>query len=140
MKIPRPQSRQPIPSHAKLVFKGVLFDTYQWEQQMYDGSIRIFEKIKRADCAIVIAITVDKKILISKQEQPGKPEFYGFFGGMMEDGEDPLEAARRELLEESGFASDKCELWFAGQPSSKIDSAWYDFVFRDCVKIGRAHV
>jgi ADP-ribose pyrophosphatase len=135
MQIQRPQSRQPIPEHAELKFKGVLFDTYQWQQDMYDSSVRTFEKIKRADCAVVIAITKDKKILMSCQEQPGKPKFYGFFGGLMEEGENPLEAAKRELLEESGYTSDKCELWMATQPSSKIDSAWYDFVFRDCVNI-----
>lgn len=49
MKIERPKSKQPIPENAKLVFKGKIFDTYQWEQEMYDGSRVTFEKIKRPD-------------------------------------------------------------------------------------------
>jgi len=28
------------------VHQGVIFDVYQWEQEMYDGSIKIFEKLK----------------------------------------------------------------------------------------------
>ena len=38
MKIERPQSKQPLPANAKLMFKGIMFDTYQWEVDGYDGS------------------------------------------------------------------------------------------------------
>ncbi len=31
MKIERPQPKQPIPEHAKRVFRGVIFDVYQWD-------------------------------------------------------------------------------------------------------------
>ena len=62
MEIKRPQSKQPLPENAKLVFKGVMFDTYQWEVDGYDGSKRIFEKLKRPDTVMIIPITEEGKI------------------------------------------------------------------------------
>ncbi len=105
MKIPKPISKQPLPTNAKRVFKGVLFDIYQWEQAGYDGQIKIFEKAKRADSAMVIPVTSEGKIILCEQEQPGKHQFTGLIGGRLDQGEGPLEAAKRELLEEAGYAS-----------------------------------
>jgi len=45
MQIKKPVSSQPIPEDAKKVFKGEIFDVYQWELEGYDGKMRIFEKI-----------------------------------------------------------------------------------------------
>jgi len=61
MDIERPKSRQPIPDHAKRVFKGVIFDVYQWEQEMYDGARTIFEKVKRTDVVVVFPVLPDGK-------------------------------------------------------------------------------
>jgi 8-oxo-dGTP pyrophosphatase MutT (NUDIX family) len=134
MQIQRPASKQPIPKHAKKVFKGVLFDVYQWEQKLFDGSTKIFEKVKRRDTVNILPITSDGKILLSEQEQPGIKPFIGSFGGMIDGGESPFEAAKRELLEETGFASDDIILWDAVQPSEKIDWAIYTFIARNCRK------
>ena len=46
-----------MPEHAKKVFSGVMFDVYQWEQEMYDGSTATFEKLTRPDTAQVIPVT-----------------------------------------------------------------------------------
>jgi len=56
MKIDRPTSKQPLPENAKLVFKGVVFDTYQWEIDGYDGSKKTFKKLKRPDTAMIIPV------------------------------------------------------------------------------------
>jgi 8-oxo-dGTP pyrophosphatase MutT (NUDIX family) len=135
MKIERPPSKQPIPPEAKLVFKGVIFDVYQWEQKMFDGSVATFEKLKRADTAVVIPVTPEGKVVLTRQEQPGKAPFLGCAGGRLEEGEDPLEAARRELLEETGYESDDIILWHAIQPTSKLDWAVYTFIARDSKRV-----
>ncbi len=57
MKIIRPESKQPMPANAKRVFKGVVFDTYQWEQDMYDGTKKTFEKLKRPDTVVVFPVS-----------------------------------------------------------------------------------
>lgn len=122
-----------IPKEAKLVFKGVIFDVYQWEQKMFDGSTTTFERLKRPDTAIVIAVVGDK-ILIQEQQQPDKEqEYISIPGGRIEEGEDPLVGAQRELLEESGYVSDDWQLWKQEQYSGKIESILYFFIARNCV-------
>ncbi|HEY4513381.1 MAG TPA: hypothetical protein VJH06_02610 [Candidatus Paceibacterota bacterium] len=81
MDIQRPISKQPIPDDAKRVFKGVIFDVYQWEQEMYDGTKAIFEKLKRPDTVVVFPVLPDGKIILTEQEQPGKKPFIGATGG-----------------------------------------------------------
>lgn len=136
MEIIRPESRQPIPPTAKKVFDGVIFDVYQWEQEMYDGSKRMFEKLKRPDTVSVIPVTEEGKIILSYQEQPGSAGSYSTLGGRVDEGEDVLEAAKRELMEESGYEAKEWVLFDAYQPHTKVDWAVYTFVARGCRKVG----
>jgi ADP-ribose pyrophosphatase len=135
MEIQRPKSKQPIPEHAKRVFRGILFDVYQWEQDMFDGSKTIFEKLKRPDTVVIFPVLPDGKILLTEQEQPGKEPFMGTPGGRIDDGEEVLTAAKRELLEESGYEAEKFILWDAQQPSHKIDYVVYTFIAKGLKKI-----
>lgn len=135
MRIIRPLSKQPIPENAKKVFSGILFDVYQWEQVQFDGSIKTFEKVKRRDTVGILAITPEKKILLLEQEQPGTKPFVGTPGGIIDENEDVFRAAQRELLEETGYASNDWKLFEAVQPLSKIDWALFIFVAQDCKKI-----
>ena len=135
MKIERPKSKQPLPEDAKKVFEGEIFDVYQWEQEMYDGTKATFEKLKRPDTVVVFAVDDDGKILLTKQEQPGKEPFIGAAGGRVDKGEDILDAAKRELLEETGYEAEDFILWKALQPISKIEWAVYVFVARKIKRV-----
>src|SRR3990167_5801555 len=128
MKIERPKSKQPIPENAKRVFKGVVFDVYQWEQKMFDCSKATFEKLKRPDTVVVFPVLPDGKIILTEQEQPGKAPFIGATGGRIDEGEEVLDAARRELLEESGYTDRGFFFLGAPQPVGKIDWAVFTFV------------
>ena len=110
MKILRPNSRRRIPDTAKRVFKGKLFDIYQWPQIMFDGSTATYEGLKRTDTVNIFPVTKEGKIILGKQDQPGVKTFIGGFGGRMEEGEDPIQAAKRELLEETGLKSSEKDL------------------------------
>jgi len=135
MEISRPPSKQPIPQHAKRVFKGAIFDVYQWEQEMFDGTKETFEKLKRPDTVVIFPVLEDGRILLTEQEQPGKERFIGAAGGRVDEGEGVLEAAKRELLEETGYEATEFILWDAQQPVSKIDWAVYTFVAKGMKKI-----
>src|SRR3990167_6588616 len=135
MTIDKPQSKQPIPPNAKKVFEGIIFDVYQWEQKLFDGSVAIFEKLKRPDTVVVFAVLDDGRIILTEQEQPGKPAFIGGAGGRVEKGEDVLEAVKRELLEETGYTASEFVLWQAEQPISKIDWTVYVFVAKGLQKV-----
>lgn len=138
--INRPASSQKMPETAKKVFSGKLFDVYQWEQEQFDGTYKTFEKIKRNDTVGIIAVAQDKKILITHQEQPGHELFWGLPGGIVDNGETPLEAGKRELLEETGYISDTWELLSAAQPFSRIDWALFTYIARNCKKVAQPHL
>jgi len=124
-----------IPKNAKLAFKGVLFETWQWEQPMFDGSVEIFECQRRPNTASVVAV-IDDKILIQNQRQPDRQEpFVSLPGGRCDKedwSEDPLAAAKRELLEETGYASDDWLLWYQYQQSYKTISTVYTYIAKNC--------
>lgn len=116
-----------IPDNATLVFKGVLHDTYQWEQQMFDGTTALFEAIKRRDAVNVIAVS-DNKILINEEEQPGLEPFISLPGGNSETGTF-LEGAKRELLEETGYSSNEWIEWMTIDILKYHKLEWNNHVF-----------
>ncbi len=128
-----------IPEGAKRVYEGVIYDTYHWEQEMFDGSFETFEMLKRANTVEIIA-TVGDKIVISRDEQPVKGKKIGLIGGRMDQGETPLESAKRELLEESGLASENWELYRSYMPITKIEWEVFIFVARDCKKVAEQNL
>ncbi|MDO8604674.1 MAG: NUDIX hydrolase [bacterium] len=124
-----------IPDHAKLVFKGILHDVYQWEQEMFDGTFATFEAIKKRNAVSIIAVVGDK-IIINNEEQPNRPPFIAVPGGIAEDGYTVLENAQRELLEETGYESDDWTPWFVSDvlKSGKIEWDNHFFIARNCKK------
>lgn len=130
-----------MPSNAKKVFEGVIFDVYQWEQKMYDGTTKTFERLDRADTVDVLATTKGGKILIQRQSQPDRDEaFLCLIGGRVEKGEDTLEAAKREMLEETGYTSPTWELLLSYRPMFKIRWDMYVYVARNCEKTADQHL
>lgn len=63
------------------------------------------------DFAICGAITEDGEILMVRQFRPGPDRYvYDMPGGMIDEGDSPLETVRKELMEETGYAGDFMEL------------------------------
>jgi len=132
MKIERPASKQIMPPEAKKVFEGVVFDVYQWEVDSYDGQKLLFEKVRRLDTVMIIPVTLEGKIIILEQQQPGREMFLSTAAGRIDQGEGPLAAAKRELKEETGYVSDHWQFWYGYQPVTKIDWAIYVFIAKNC--------
>jgi ADP-ribose pyrophosphatase len=134
------KARNKLPKNAKRVFKGVIFDVWQWKQKMFDGSHATFEKLIRADTVNVIAVVDNKKIILLRQKQPDwKKSKNTLAGGRVDGDESPIEAAKRELLEETGYVSKKWILWKKINPYGKIVWTVYNFIARDCVKKQNPH-
>ena len=126
------KNKDQLPSNAKLVFKGEMFEVWQWKQKMFDGSVEIFEKLKRPDTAQVIPI-VGNKILIQTQRQSDRSKsFTSVPGGRCELNEKPLDAAKREFLEETGYASKNWKLLNKQNPVNKIIWTVYTYIAKDC--------
>lgn len=128
MRLYIPPKAKLVPPQAKLVFKGIIYDVYQWEQEVFDGTTKTFEMLKRADTIRVIALK-DNKMVIVKQEQPHIGSFIDVPGGMNDkESENELEAAKRELLEETGLVFRDWKLLSAKQQAGKIESFHYIFL------------
>lgn len=117
-----PSNARLIPPQAKRVFKGVIYDVYQWDQAMFDGTTEVFEMLKRPDTVIIIGIKDDKVIYI-EDVQPNDYHTIGFPGGRVDPDESWVDAAKREMLEETGLSFSKWKLVNVFQPISKAE--WF---------------
>ena len=122
-----------IPENAELKFKGIIFDVYQWQQEMFDGSFETFEGLKRGNTVVIIPI-VDGKFLINDEEQPSLGKFLTFPCGRIDKSEESLESAKRELSEETGYESNNWEKYMRVQPDRKIEWTVHVFIAKNCKK------
>ena len=124
-----------IPREAKRVFEGKIFDVYQWEQKLYDGSTATFERITRPDTVVIFPVLPDGTIVLIEDTQPDRESVLTAPSGRLENDETPEQAALRELKEETGYAPEKLDLFYTYAPFRKIDWVTYVFVAKGCVKI-----
>ena len=69
-----PEDAVLIPNDATRMFQGVVFGVYQWQQEMFDGSHKTFEMLKRPDSVTVLAFDDQGRVITLDETQPhGKP-------------------------------------------------------------------
>ena len=101
------------------------------------GKSHDFYVIEAPDWTNVVAITPEREIILIKQYRHGVQSLtLEIPGGMVDPGETPLEAARRELLEETGYASDDLICIGRVHPNPAIqDNTCHTFLAKNAVKI-----
>ena len=99
-------------------------------ERMSDAEKATFFVIENPDWVNIIAITKDEEIVLIEQFRQGSGEvILEIPGGMVDVGESAEDAARRELLEETGYSSDKFVLLGKSHPNPAIqENTLYHFL------------
>ena len=72
-----------------------------------DGAERTTEIKREGETVAILALTSEREVVLARQFRPGPEDvLLELPGGGLEEGESPLEAAGRELLEETGYAGE----------------------------------
>lgn len=96
--------------------------------------IHDFYKVTIKDCAAIVAITPDNNIILKKEYRHcyGE-ELIEIPAGVLEDGEEPLETAKRELEEETGYVGKKWTyLGKTVESSAKLINYMYIYLAEGC--------
>ncbi|MCL5008709.1 MAG: NUDIX domain-containing protein [Candidatus Marsarchaeota archaeon] len=117
----------------KMVFRGEIYRIYQWRQKLYDGSYATFERAERPSVVQILCI-MDNSVLLAKEEQPEMKLSINMFGGVIEEGEHPLEAAKRELLEEAGITAKSWILLKTFAYGGKLSYKFYLYAALNCTR------
>ncbi len=96
-----------------------------------------FFVIECPDWVNVIALTKENEVVLIEQYRQGTEEItLEIPGGMIDDGENQKDAAQRELLEETGYSSNKIVYLGKSRPNPAIQNNWmFHFLALDCEKI-----
>lgn len=90
----------------------------------------------------VIAITADGDFVMVEQYRHGLGDvFTELVAGVAEEGEAPMDTARRELLEETGYGNGTWQQFMVlSQNPSSTNNLTYTFLATDVEKIGTQHL
>ena len=104
-----------------------------------DGLAHDFWVIDPPDWVNIVALTADGDLVLVEQWRHGSVTVE-IPGGMLDPGEDALTAAQRELLEETGYASDDWQWLGEVLPNPAIQSnRCATYLARNCRRVADTH-
>lgn len=115
----------------KAGFRKLIKKTFE----LPNGKIGEFDIKHEGPAACVLALTKNNQVLLVKQYRPGiEKVLYEMPGGIVEKGEKPKNAIKRELLEETGYTGN------VKLVGTSFDCAYstmirYNFIATNCKKI-----
>lgn len=98
-------------------FKGKIFNVRQDDALTCDGRPCTREVIEHNGGVSILALTKGNLLLVSQYRYPLEKTLTELPAGKLEKGERPLDCARRELLEETGYEAERFTLLDISYPS-----------------------
>lgn len=94
---------------TEIVFKGKIFDIKHDEVELSNGATSFRDVILHPGGVVIVAEKSDKILLVKQYRYAISQAIYELPAGKLEYGEDPFEAAKRELHEETGYTATNWE-------------------------------
>jgi 8-oxo-dGTP pyrophosphatase MutT (NUDIX family) len=114
--------------HSERLLETPYFTLRSDRLRLPDGAVKeAYYVLERPDAAIIFPLTKEGEVVLVRQFRPPLDRMeLGLPAGLVEDGESPEAAARRELLEETGYSGGEWEALgsLASSPSLKDNWAY----------------
>lgn len=128
----QPFSRIPIPEvkSSEIVHKGYFNVRIDLLQLPHGPKLSYTVLEIGAHAAVILARTKEKKFIINKEyRHPSGKWLLSCPGGRIDTGESPIEAAKRELLEETGYGGGKFSLVGSAYPLPAVTDQVIHYVY-----------
>jgi ADP-ribose pyrophosphatase len=106
--------------------------------RLEDGREQEYHVVEIPDAVVAVPVTRDGRVvMVGQYRYPHGGTHWEVPAGRMSEGEDPEEAARREVREETGWEPGRLVAIPGFYPANGITPHWaHAFVALDCVKAG----
>jgi 8-oxo-dGTP pyrophosphatase MutT (NUDIX family) len=106
--MPKDQRVEPKITASEIVFEGKIWDIAR-ESFDYNGQTLVREFVKHPGAVAVLALDEQQRVLLIRQyRHPVRSYLWEIPAGLLDvEGEPRLEAAKRELMEETGYTAGK---------------------------------
>lgn len=93
---------------SRNVYDGELLHVRADRARLPDGKVAVREYITHPGAVVIIPLLDNGELVLERQHRyPLHRDFYELPAGKIDRGEDPLQCAQRELLEETGYSAKK---------------------------------
>lgn len=92
---------------SQLIYEGKVVKVFKDSVELSTGKKSFREVVKHSGGVVILAVKGDKILLVKQFRYPLKEVMFELPAGKLEIGEDPFEAAKRELEEETGYCANK---------------------------------
>ncbi|HLU35955.1 MAG TPA: NUDIX hydrolase [Thermomicrobiales bacterium] len=122
---------------SEMVFEGTLLKVRVDKVRTPSGKEAQRELVEHPGSAAIVPVTTDGKVLFVRQFRYSTGEYLlELPAGLIDEGEDPEETARRELIEETGYKAgtirELCKVYISPGYTKEVTAI---YLAEDCVEI-----